>query len=79
MIPSRVERLQECFWADGRIQQKLPTLLEMKERINSSIASLRDDHLRSLNPTPYKVSVTQALYAFLHKIWLQNAPIGQLE
>ncbi|KHN83589.1 Nicotinate phosphoribosyltransferase [Toxocara canis] len=57
----------------------LPSLLGMKKHVNESLDHLRKDHRRLLNPTPYKVSVSEKLYEFLHSIWLQNAPIGQLE
>lgn len=40
--------------------------------------SLRVDHKRVLNPTPYKVSVSGELYTFIHDMWLENAPIGEL-
>uniref|UniRef100_A0A915DJY6 Nicotinate phosphoribosyltransferase n=1 Tax=Ditylenchus dipsaci TaxID=166011 RepID=A0A915DJY6_9BILA len=80
VIASRVEPLQHCFWEEGKITKlPLPSLAEMKKHVNESISQLRGDHLRSLNPTPYKVSVSEQLYIFLHRIWLQNAPIGQLE
>ena len=42
------------------------------------MASLRMDHKRALNPTPYKVSVTNNLYTFIHDLWLENAPVGEL-
>ncbi|KAK0410455.1 hypothetical protein QR680_005140 [Steinernema hermaphroditum] len=79
VIPSRVERLHDTFWSDGEIQKKLPSLLEMKEHVHSSLEQMRQDHRRSLNPTPYKVSVSEKLYDFLHSLWLQNAPVGQLD
>jgi len=39
---------------------------------------MREDHIRWLNPTPYKVSVTNDLYLFIHKLWLQEGPIKEL-
>jgi len=77
--PVRVEPLHRLYWDCGVMTQNLPTLLEMKQRVQKSLGELRQDHRRSLNPTPYKVSVTEKLYQFLHSIWLQNAPIGQLD
>ncbi|MFH4980717.1 hypothetical protein AB6A40_007426 [Gnathostoma spinigerum] len=79
VLASRVEKLQLQFWGDGRILEELPTLDQMKEHVKESLEHLRKDHRRLLNPTPYKVSVSEKLYDFLHSIWLQNAPIGQLE
>ncbi|CAI4227738.1 unnamed protein product [Auanema sp. JU1783] len=79
VIASRVEPLQQLFWSNGKLLQELPSLDAIKARVNSSIYRLRKDHRRYLNPTPYKVSVSEKLYTFLHSLWLQNAPIGQLE
>ncbi|CAJ0587671.1 unnamed protein product, partial [Mesorhabditis spiculigera] len=79
VLPSRVEPLHHVFWADGKIQQKLPTLQLVKEHVQKELEHLRNDHKRQLNPTPYKVSVSERLYIFLHDIWLKNAPIGQLD
>lgn len=79
VLPSKVEALQLLFWSDGEIKQDLPSLAEMRSHVNDSLNLMRKDHRRLLNPTPYKVSVSEKLYTFLHAIWLQNAPIGQLE
>lgn len=38
----------------------------------------REDHIRPLNPTPYKVSVSAELYDFMHRLWLNEAPIQDL-
>lgn len=56
----------------------MPTLDEIRQKVQSSLRSLRNDHKRSLNPTPYKVSISDGLYNFMHDLWLQNAPIGEL-
>ncbi|XP_071491844.1 nicotinate phosphoribosyltransferase-like isoform X2 [Diadema antillarum] len=74
----RVELLHKLFMKNGEICQTLPTLEEAKKRVQESLESLRHDHKRALNPTPYKVSVSNALYHFLHDLWLANAPIGEL-
>lgn len=58
--------------------QPLPTLEKIRERVQYTLKTLRQDHKRSLNPTPYKVAVSDDLYNFLHDLWLQNAPIGEL-
>ncbi|XP_071547776.1 nicotinate phosphoribosyltransferase isoform X5 [Panulirus ornatus] len=76
--PAKVEALFKLYWKDGKIQQDLPNLEEVRDRVASSLQTLRQDHKRNLNPTPYKVGVTDDLYNFLHDLWLQNAPIGEL-
>lgn len=45
----------QLYWDDGQIQQKLPDLNEIRDRVISSLQTLRQDHKRNLNPTPYKV------------------------
>ncbi|CAJ0933127.1 unnamed protein product, partial [Mesorhabditis belari] len=79
VLPSRVEPLHKLFWGDGKIQYDLPTLADIRTHVRVELDRLRNDHKRQLNPTPYKVSVSERLYNFLHSIWLQNAPIGQLD
>ncbi|XP_019880329.1 nicotinate phosphoribosyltransferase isoform X2 [Aethina tumida] len=78
VIPTRVEKLLNLYWEDGKICQELPNLQQIKERVKASLKTLRPDIKRTLNPTPYKVAVSDKLYAFLHEQWLKNAPIGEL-
>ncbi|XP_026475525.1 nicotinate phosphoribosyltransferase isoform X2 [Ctenocephalides felis] len=78
VIPSRVEALYKLYWKDGHICQPLPTLIEVKNRVQASLKTLRQDLKRNLNPTPYKVAVSDELYSYIHNLWLQNAPIGEL-
>lgn len=44
------------YWSDGEICETLPSLLEIKHKVQESLKSLRQDHKRNLNPTPYKVN-----------------------
>lgn len=78
VIPSKVEQLLVPYWKDGGVCRPMPTLQEIKEVVRLNLQSLRADIKRNLNPTPYKVAVSDELYAFLHEFWLQNAPIGEL-
>ncbi|XP_017891886.1 nicotinate phosphoribosyltransferase isoform X2 [Ceratina calcarata] len=78
VTPSRVEPLHKLYWQNGKVCQPLPTLQEIRNRVQESLKTLRNDHRRNLNPTPYKVSVSDDLYNFIHDLWLQNAPIGEL-
>lgn len=78
VIPTRVEALYDVYWADGRVTQAMPSLEEVRDRVQNSLRTLRQDHKRTLNPTPYKVAVSDNLYNFIHDLWLQNAPIGEL-
>ncbi|PZC75179.1 hypothetical protein B5X24_HaOG206594 [Helicoverpa armigera] len=78
VIPSKVEHLYKVYWKDGLIYSMPKPLHEVRERVQSSLRTLRQDIKRNLNPTPYKVAVSDDLYNFIHDLWLQNAPIGEL-
>lgn len=60
-ITHRVEALYKVWWKDGAIRQPIPTLEEVRNRVKESLGTLRQDHLRHLNPTPYKVKKEFAL------------------
>lgn len=78
VMPNKVEKLLvECF-SDGHIQFPLPTLQQVRSRCEESLNTIRPDIKRYLNPTPYKVSLSGHLYAYMHELWLKNAPIREL-
>jgi nicotinate phosphoribosyltransferase len=79
VTPSLVQSLYNLYWADGEIKQPLPTWEEARTYARQQITSIRKDHLRYLNPTPYKVSVSTELYSFMHELWITNVPIAELE
>jgi nicotinate phosphoribosyltransferase len=76
--PSEVISLHHCVW-DGRrlTAAKLPD--QVREYVKDQLIRTRKDHLRAINPTPYKVSVSQRLYEFLHNLWLSEAPVSEME
>ncbi|XP_058792904.1 nicotinate phosphoribosyltransferase isoform X2 [Phymastichus coffea] len=78
VIPTRVESLHKMYWKEGKILENIPALVETRNHVRESLGTLRNDIKRNLNPTPYKVSVSDDLYNFIHDLWLQNAPIGEL-
>jgi nicotinate phosphoribosyltransferase len=77
VTPARVESLLQLWW-DGRPAQRLPSLHEIREHVKEQVRSLRPDHLRALNPTPYKLSLSERLYRFMHQLWLDETPIKEL-
>jgi nicotinate phosphoribosyltransferase len=79
VTPSRVERLLNLIW-DGTngIVRKTPTLSETRDFTIAQLGNMREDHVRSLNPTPYKMSVSADLYAKMHQLWEKNAPPMEL-
>nr|NP_001027705.1 nicotinate phosphoribosyltransferase-like protein [Ciona intestinalis]AAP69613.1 nicotinate phosphoribosyltransferase-like protein [Ciona intestinalis] len=78
VCPHKVELLYTDYWGDNCLLQSFSTLQETKQIASDSLKTLRQDIKRELNPTPYKVSVTNEMYHFLHDLWLKHAPIGEL-
>ncbi|CAL8073092.1 unnamed protein product [Orchesella dallaii] len=76
--PAKVEPLYHLYWKDGKILRALPQLSDIRQRVADFLKTIRQDHKRNLNPTPYKVAVSDRLYHFIHDLWLENAPIGEL-
>ena len=83
VTPSRVELLLKEVWnKNGRIT---PTpdprehLRRTRDVVTASLKTIRSDTTRSLNPTPYKVSVSEGLYERIHQMWHDNTPIGNIE
>ncbi len=76
--PWKVKCMYNLYWADGEYKRQLPTWREVRDYAEEELKSLRDDHLRNLNPTPYKVSVTEKLFSFMHELWKDSVPVGEL-
>ena len=59
----------------SQICSPLPPLSEIKERVKDSLTKFRQDHLRALNPTPYKVRqifLKQARVMKCENAWLAH-------
>ncbi|CAI6364366.1 unnamed protein product [Macrosiphum euphorbiae] len=78
VVPSEIKPLYKVYWENGHIMQRLPELKEVREHVKESLRTIRPDIKRNLNPTPYKVSVSDDLYEFMHELWMRNTPIGEL-
>ncbi|KAK9163382.1 hypothetical protein Syun_004284 [Stephania yunnanensis] len=80
VVPQQVEELLKCYWPgdSGKKAVELPSLKVTRERCIQQLSQMRPDHMRRLNPTPYKVSVSAKLYDFIHFLWLNEAPVGEL-
>ncbi|CAF2643265.1 unnamed protein product [Rotaria sp. Silwood2] len=78
VTPTSVECIHKLYWANGQIQHALPTWQEVRIYAQQQIETLRKDHRRHLNPTPYKVSLTNHLYSFAHRLWIKSVPIGEV-
>ncbi|XP_072969826.1 nicotinate phosphoribosyltransferase 2-like [Typha angustifolia] len=81
VVPQRVEELLKCYWSGGshKPREELPSLKKIRTRCVQQLEQMRPDHMRRLNPTPYKVSVSAKLYDFIHFLWLNEAPVGELQ
>ena len=79
VTPSRVVLLHQLVW-DGEVGlvNPFPSLTELRHRVQRELSQWREDHLRRLNPTPYKLSVTSDLYTFMHDLWLSETPIAEI-
>ncbi|HEX2988405.1 MAG TPA: nicotinate phosphoribosyltransferase, partial [Chloroflexota bacterium] len=62
VIPSRVEDLYEVIWDGEPNTETVRPLNETRQYVLDQLAGFRRDHLRPVNPTPYKVSVSAKLY-----------------
>ncbi|MBA0620234.1 hypothetical protein Godav_005990, partial [Gossypium davidsonii] len=80
VVPKRVEELLKCYWPgkSGKVREELPALKDIRDHCIKQLEQMRPDHIRRLNPTPYKVSVSAKLYDFIHFLWLNEAPVGEL-
>lgn len=45
----------QVYWKEGRLMQPPTTLEQVRDKVQQSLRTLRNDHRRTLNPTPYKV------------------------
>ncbi|RRT51181.1 hypothetical protein B296_00036232, partial [Ensete ventricosum] len=81
VVPQRVEELLKCYWpgSSNKPREDLPLLKNIRDRCMQQLEQMRSDHMRRLNPTPYKVSVSGKLYDFIHFLWLSEAPVGELQ
>ncbi|KMS95402.1 hypothetical protein BVRB_008600 [Beta vulgaris subsp. vulgaris] len=81
VVPQRVEELLKCYWrgSSEKIREDMLPLKDIRDRCIRQLEQMRPDHMRRLNPTPYKVSVSAKLYDFIHFLWLNEAPVGELQ
>merc|ERR1712216_437557 len=61
-----------------RRNEQMPSLDELRSHVFAQLATMREDHVRLDDPTPYKVSVSSMLYDYVHQLWMSEAPIAEL-
>ena len=77
VAPSKVVPLHDCVWDGKRTSPEVP-LNECRDYVLSQLRSTREDHLRDINPTPYKVSVSEELYNYVYHLWAEESPVTEL-
>jgi nicotinate phosphoribosyltransferase len=65
VMPHKVEKLYRLVWDEGKICVDMPNLGMIRDNVQASLRTLRQDHKRSLNPTPYKVRTSIDLYMYI--------------
>jgi len=79
-IPYKVKSLHQLVWSHGEVKvENRKTLPQVRDYVTNQMKSLRSDHKRLLNPTPYKVSVSEELYKLIHELWEKNQPVEPFE
>jgi len=79
VTPTKVVPVHEVVYdmALGVVNEP-PGIDSTKTYVKDQIAHVRPDVLRNSNPTPYKVSVSQNLFTFLHDLWQLETPVAEL-
>jgi nicotinate phosphoribosyltransferase len=78
VIPSFVQDLYEVMWDGKPNMSMVKPLGETRQYVLEQLTTFRKDHLRPVNPTPYKVSVSPKLYDFLHGLMASEVPIAEI-
>jgi nicotinate phosphoribosyltransferase len=83
VTPSRVEPILHTIFEHGRIVDNAEEtfhleLVHAKKYLLKQLKTIRNDHIRFSNPTPYKVSVSSSLYDYMHDMWMDESPIQEL-
>ncbi len=77
VVPACVERLHHLVW-NGSQALRVAPLEAARERAGQQLSGMREDHLRLMNPTPYKVSLSRGLFEFTRDLVLKRTPVGEL-
>jgi nicotinate phosphoribosyltransferase len=78
VTPSKVVPLHHCVWDGKRVNPEVP-LNELRGYVLNQLRSTREDHLRDINPTPYKVSVSEQLHNYVYDLWTEESPVTELK
>lgn len=80
VTPSKVIPLLHLVWdgSNGGEMVSMPSLDESRDYCWQTVLNMREDHIRPMNPTPYKVSVSDNLFNFFHQLIQKESPIADL-
>ncbi|MBF0566416.1 MAG: nicotinate phosphoribosyltransferase [Nitrospirae bacterium] len=78
VTPAAVVPLYATVWESGRGPDEPVTLQKTRQYVLEQLNDIRADHLRLNNPTPYKVSLSDTLYGYVHDLWEKEATIAEL-
>jgi nicotinate phosphoribosyltransferase len=78
VTPSKLMPLHHCVWDGKRVYPEV-SLNESRDYVLNQLRSTREDHLRDINPTPYKVSVSEELYSYVYHLWAEESPVTELK
>jgi nicotinate phosphoribosyltransferase len=71
IIPSQVGLLLQTYW-QGQLTEKgrnLPSLTHIHDFVLSQLKTFQPEHLRSSNPTPYTIGLSQVLHEQMQTLW----------
>lgn len=76
--PSRVKKLHHLVWDKGNVTVDLPSLEEKRNYALKQLESLGAEHIRNVNPTPYRVRVSNKLYSLIHSLRKKETQIPEI-
>ncbi|XP_066572252.1 nicotinate phosphoribosyltransferase [Amia ocellicauda] len=79
VTPTRVEELlQDCF-TQGQVTQPLPTVAQLRERVQVSVNALHPRHTQLSAPDTYTVAVSERLHALITECTSCNSTAGHTD
>ncbi len=78
VTPRRVDDLYSVVWDGAARREAIAPLERVRAAVLDQLVHSRQDHLRAVNPTPYKVSVSARLYDFVHDLLASEVPIAEI-
>lgn len=78
VTPRQVEDLYTVVWEGTARHEAITPLDQARGHVLEQLAQFRQDHLRAVNPTPYKVSVSARLYDYLHDLLASEVPVAEI-